>query len=239
MGGTNVVSFLHVIQSDFARLESETTAAESEAVRTFDEFTGKAEMTRAANTQKSSLPSTWLTEMWKNWRCSKSSRTTTKMVDATEETYLQPSTTCKTQLAVLIVTQTIPRRAPHRGGPTNASGMEAKLAFMNSGCSLVLTLGSIWGAYSVDANEGSHCAAVIQRPLSVCVDAEERFLVYSSGIFDGCGKSTDHAILFVCYGYYNSNPYWKVKNSWGAFWDLIGDVLISRPLGSGAAWNPI
>ena len=31
-----------MIQSDFARLESETTAAESEAVRTFDEFIGKA-----------------------------------------------------------------------------------------------------------------------------------------------------------------------------------------------------
>lgn len=52
VGGTNVISFLQVIQSDFARLESETTAAESEAVRAFDEFTGKAEVTRAANTQE-------------------------------------------------------------------------------------------------------------------------------------------------------------------------------------------
>ena len=42
MRGANVVSFLHVIQSDFARLESETTAAESEAVRTFHELTGEA-----------------------------------------------------------------------------------------------------------------------------------------------------------------------------------------------------
>ena len=42
MIGTNAVSFLHVIQSDFARLESETTTAESEAVCIFDEFTGKA-----------------------------------------------------------------------------------------------------------------------------------------------------------------------------------------------------
>ena len=52
MGGTNVTSFLQVIQSDFARFESETTAAESEAVRAFDEVTGKAEVTRAANTQE-------------------------------------------------------------------------------------------------------------------------------------------------------------------------------------------
>ena len=31
-----------MIQNDFARLESETTASESEAVHTFDEFTWKA-----------------------------------------------------------------------------------------------------------------------------------------------------------------------------------------------------
>ena len=42
VGGTNVISFIQVIESDFARLESETTAAESEAACTFDEFTGKA-----------------------------------------------------------------------------------------------------------------------------------------------------------------------------------------------------
>ena len=34
--------YTKVIQNDFARLESETTASESEAAHTFDEFTGKA-----------------------------------------------------------------------------------------------------------------------------------------------------------------------------------------------------
>ena len=42
MIGTNVISFLQVIQNDFAKLESKTTEAESEAVRMFDEFTEKA-----------------------------------------------------------------------------------------------------------------------------------------------------------------------------------------------------
>ena len=42
MIGTNAISFLQVIQNDFARLESETTTAESEAMCIFDEFTGKA-----------------------------------------------------------------------------------------------------------------------------------------------------------------------------------------------------
>ena len=47
----NVISFPQVIQG-FARLELETTAAESEVVRTSDEFIGKAEMTRTAKTRK-------------------------------------------------------------------------------------------------------------------------------------------------------------------------------------------
>ena len=42
MIGTNAISFLQVIQNEFARLESETREAESEAVCIFDEFTGKA-----------------------------------------------------------------------------------------------------------------------------------------------------------------------------------------------------
>ena len=48
----HVIIFTQVIQIDFVRLESETTAAESEVVHTSDEFTGKAELTRTANTQE-------------------------------------------------------------------------------------------------------------------------------------------------------------------------------------------
>ena len=39
MIGTNAISFLQVIQNDFASLESETREAESEVLRVFDEFT--------------------------------------------------------------------------------------------------------------------------------------------------------------------------------------------------------
>uniref|UniRef100_A0A7S1ATH4 Uncharacterized protein n=1 Tax=Noctiluca scintillans TaxID=2966 RepID=A0A7S1ATH4_NOCSC len=102
----------------------------------------------------------------------------------------------------------------------------------SGGCSAVLTLGSVWGSYSVDADEGSHCAAVIQRPLSVVVDAGG-FQSYTSGIISNCGTTTDHAILLVGYGYYKSNPYWKVKNSWGTTWGLDGYGLVGRPSGSG------
>merc|ERR1719460_3518923 len=44
-----VVGMLEVIQSDFARLETETKAAEAEAQRMFDQFTSESAVNRAAN----------------------------------------------------------------------------------------------------------------------------------------------------------------------------------------------
>lgn len=105
----------------------------------------------------------------------------------------------------------------------------------SSGCDAVLTLGSIWGKYSVDEDEGSHCAAVIQRPLGVSIDASsDDFSHYKSGIFSGsCTTSTDHAILLVGYGYADGYPYWKVKNSWGTDWGYDGYLILQRVSGSG------
>ena len=58
--------YTKVIQNDFSRLESETTATESEAVHTFDEFTGKAVNSgagrrecHAGGVRAYSLPSDW------------------------------------------------------------------------------------------------------------------------------------------------------------------------------------
>ena len=51
---------------------------------------------------------------------------TAKMEDATAEICLQSSTTCRTQLAVLIMTQTIPRRATHRHETSNTQGRTHK-----------------------------------------------------------------------------------------------------------------
>ena len=42
------------------------------------------------------------------------------------ETCVQPSITCRILLATFAVIETLPRRATYRGGPTDASGMEAK-----------------------------------------------------------------------------------------------------------------
>jgi len=46
-----VVGMLEVIQSDFARLETETKASEEEAQRQFDKFTSESAVNRAANTK--------------------------------------------------------------------------------------------------------------------------------------------------------------------------------------------
>ena len=62
----HVISFTQVIQSELARLESETTAAKSEAVHTSDEFIGKEEMTRTAKTRKGSSAVELFRQLW-NW----------------------------------------------------------------------------------------------------------------------------------------------------------------------------
>merc|ERR550537_512823 len=46
-----VVGMLEVIQSDFARLETDTKAAEAEAQKAFDEFTSESAVNRAANSK--------------------------------------------------------------------------------------------------------------------------------------------------------------------------------------------
>merc|ERR1719240_432825 len=46
-----IVGMLEVIQSDFARLETDTKASEAEAQRVFDEFTSESAVHRAANSK--------------------------------------------------------------------------------------------------------------------------------------------------------------------------------------------
>jgi len=74
--------------------------------------------------------------------------------------------------------------------------------------------------------------AVDINPVSVAIEADQAaFQNYKSGVITaGCGQSLDHGVLVVGYGTdsKSSEPYWKVKNSWGVTWGEAGYVLISR-----------
>ena len=60
----NVISFLQVTQNESARLKSVNTATEPEAVRTSDEFTGKAEMTGTAKMREELRQLSCLDSYW-------------------------------------------------------------------------------------------------------------------------------------------------------------------------------
>merc|ERR1712060_169498 len=82
----------------------------------------------------------------------------------------------------------------------------------------------------VPADDNEELVAAIDRqPISIAV-AAEKFMHYSSGVFNdwSCGTDLDHAILAVGYGQSGSQMYWKVKNSWGMSWGESGYIRFER-----------
>lgn len=82
-------------------------------------------------------------------------------------------------------------------------------------------------------------AAVAQQPVSVAVEADGLdWQFYFGGVVtDSCGTNLDHGVLVVGYGVAettNPQPYWKVKNSWGATWGEEGYIRLGR----GSAFAP-
>mmetsp|Transcript_6171 Transcript_6171/g.15491 ORF Transcript_6171/g.15491 Transcript_6171/m.15491 type:complete len:408 (+) Transcript_6171:160-1383(+) len=78
-------------------------------------------------------------------------------------------------------------------------------------------------------------AALAMQPISVAVQANQFvFQFYKTGVLtdDSCGKmgQLDHGVLAVGYGtdQETQEPYWLVKNSWGATWGENGYIKMSR-----------
>ena len=78
-------------------------------------------------------------------------------------------------------------------------------------------------------------AAIAMQPISIAIQASQFvFQFYKSGVItdDSCGRSAaiDHGVLAVGYGtdLDTQEPYWLVKNSWGATWGDNGYVKLGR-----------
>lgn len=84
-------------------------------------------------------------------------------------------------------------------------------------------------------NEQALLSALAMQPISVAIEGSQFvFQFYKSGVLidDSCGKSgaIDHGVLAVGYGtdLDTQEPYFLVKNSWGATWGDAGYVKIGR-----------
>jgi len=80
-------------------------------------------------------------------------------------------------------------------------------------------------------NQVALATAVAQQPVSVAIEADQSvFQLYTKGVITSskCGTSLDHGVLAVGYGTSGSQPYWIVKNSWGASWGNAGYVWIAK-----------
>lgn len=88
------------------------------------------------------------------------------------------------------------------------------------------------GYVSVASSDSALQSAVYQQPVSVCVNANNGFMYYQSGVYSSqpcLSALVNHAVLNVGYGTYtDGTPYWKIKNSWGTSWGMSGYILLAR-----------
>eukprot|EP00934_Nitzschia_sp_Nitz4_P008302 Nitzschia sp. Nitz4//scaffold20_size174350//115706//117351//NITZ4_002115-RA/size174350-augustus-gene-0.54-mRNA-1//-1//CDS//3329541848//8292//frame0 len=78
-------------------------------------------------------------------------------------------------------------------------------------------------------------AAISMQPISIAVQADQfAFQFYKTGVLtdESCGErgEIDHGVLAAGYGTDSETgePYWLVKNSWGATWGENGYIRMSR-----------
>lgn len=71
----------------------------------------------------------------------------------------------------------------------------------------------IAGIVTVSNTCSALTTSIAVQPIAVAVDATN-WSKYSSGVFNNCSTSLNHAVLLV--GIVAGN--WKIKNSWGTAW---------------------
>jgi cathepsin L len=94
-------------------------------------------------------------------------------------------------------------------------------------CTPALT--KISGYVDVKSEDDLETAVSNVGPVSVAVDANTKWQLYTKGIISSelCNpKKLDHGVLAV--GYNNTEMSWKVKNSWGESWGEKGYVRLEK-----------
>ena len=77
--------------------------------------------------------------------------------------------------------------------------------------------------------DATQAALVNTGPLAISVAAEP-WMMYDSGIFDGCSYSKnidmDHLVLLTGYGVDKGKKFWNVRNSWNGRWGEKGYIRL-------------
>lgn len=92
-------------------------------------------------------------------------------------------------------------------------------------------VGTVASYKDISKSSAQLMASVAVGPTSVAIEADKSvFQSYTSGVITSaaCGTQLDHGVLAVGYGTESGNPYFLVKNSWGASWGDQGYVKIGQ-----------
>ena len=80
-----------------------------------------------------------------------------------------------------------------------------------------------------DKEEALVAAVAQYGPVSICIDAEESFIKYKSGVYNGpCSSDVwkqNHCVSIV--GYDVEEKYWLVRNTWGTGWGEDGYIRMA------------
>lgn len=79
-------------------------------------------------------------------------------------------------------------------------------------------------------------AGIDKTVVSVAIEVQNDLMFYNGGVYHGsasCGHGLNHGVAAVGYNTLSSEPYFIVRNSWGANWGLAGYVNMAIDNGVG------